>query len=170
MIIFEDQLARIVEALPPLTSGALSQPINFGWGTKEILADYLTKKGKLSFPLIWLEEGRDVNDLREPSATRNAKIIILYESQAPSEFNPYQHEYDYKVILQPILDNLLIALTQSGISRYDDKNFGTQRIKKFSMREEVDKNLVFICNAIVLDATITFSGISSCLQDIQFNN
>lgn len=169
MIVFEDQLARIVEVLPPLTSGALSQTINFGWGTEEVLSKYLTLKGKLSFPLIWLVEGEDANDLREPSVSRNAKVIVLYESQAPNELNPYQHEFDYKVILQPILDNLLIALTQSGISRYDDSNFRTRRVKNYSMREE-NKNLVFICNAIVLDAYITFSGISTCLQTIQFNN
>jgi hypothetical protein len=170
MIIFEDQLARIIEVLPPLTSGDLTQKINFGWGTKEVLTQYLTQKGKLSFPLIWLEEGADVNDLREPSVKRNARINIIYESQAPAEFNPYQHEYDFKLILQPILDNLLLALQQSGISRYSDGNFTTQRVKKFSMREEINKNLVFICNAIVLDAEITFSGVSSCLQTIQFNN
>jgi hypothetical protein len=170
MIIFEDQLARIIEVLPPLTSGGLTQQINFGWGTKEVLTQYLTQKGKLSFPLIWLEEGADVNDLREPSVKRNARINIIYESQAPAEFNPYQHEYDFKLILQPILDNLLLALQQSGISRYSDGNFTTQRVKKFSMREEINKNLVFICNAIVLDAEITFSGVSSCLQTIKFNN
>jgi hypothetical protein len=170
MIIFEDQLARIIEVLPPLTSGGLTQKINFGWGTKEVLTQYLTQKGKLSFPLIWLEEGADVNDLREPSVKRNARINIIYESQAPAEFNPYQHEYDFKLILQPILDNLLLALQQSGISRYTDANFTTQRVKKFSMREEINKNLVFICNAIVLDAEITFSGVSSCLQTIKFNN
>ncbi len=170
MIIFEDQLARIVEVLPTAKVGSQEAIINFGWGTKEVLTDYLTLKGKVSFPLIWLEEATDTNDLREPSVKRNARINIIHESQAPAEFNPYQHEYDFKLILQPILDNLLIALNQSGISRYDDTNFKTQRIKKFSMREELDKSLIYVCNAIVLDAEITFSGISSCLQQINFNN
>ena len=170
MIIFEDQLARIVEILPPLTSGSLSQSIKFGWGTEEVLTKYLTLSGKASFPLIWLVEAKDKNDEREPSVTRNARIIFLYESQAPNEFNPYQHENDYKVILQPILDNFLIALNQSMISRYDDKNFRTKRVKNYSMREETKKSLVFICNAIVLEATITFSGINTCInQNIQFN-
>jgi len=169
MIVFEDQLARIVEVLPDVVVGSQTATLNYGWGTKEVLTEYLTLKGKLSFPLIWLEEGQDSNDLREPSVKRNSRIVILHESQAPSEFNPYQHEYDFKLILQPILDNLLIALSQSGISRYDDSNFRTQRIKNYSMREE-DNSLVFICNAIVLDAEITFSGQSTCLQTIQFNN
>lgn len=169
MIVFEDQLARIVEVLPDVVVGSQTATLNYGWGTEAVLTKYLTLKGKLSFPLIWLVEGEDVNDLREPSVKRNSRIVILHESQAPSEFNPYQHEYDFKLILQPILDNLLIALSQSGISRYDDANFRTQRVKNYSMREE-NNSLVFICNAIVLDAEITFSGQSTCLQKIQFNN
>lgn len=155
MIVFEDQLARLVEVLPPLTNGTITQPINFNWGTSEVLANYLTKSGKLGFPLIWLVEGEDTNDLREPSVTRNARIVILYESQAPSEFNPYQHKFDYDVILQPILDNLLKILNTSQISRINQKEIKTQRVKNYSLREE-KKSLVFICNAIVLDLEITF--------------
>ena len=168
MIIFEDELQRLIELLPNITVGANTTNVKFGWGTESVLATYLTMNGKVSFPLIWLIEGQDNNDNREPSVTRNSKIVILHESQAPSEFNPYQHEYDFKLILQPIFDNLLIALQQSGISRMDDTNFITQRVKNYSMRE-VDKSLVYICNAIIFETSITFSGISSCTQTIQFN-
>lgn len=170
MIVFEDQLARIVEVLPTAKVGNKEAIINYGWGTEAVLTKYLTLKGKLSFPLIWLVEGEDVNDLREPSVKRNSRIVILHESQAPSEFNTYQHEYDFKLILQPILDNLLIALKQSGISRYNDSNFKTQRVKNYNLRQTETESLVYICNAIVLDAEITFSGQSTCLQTIQFNN
>lgn len=169
MIVFEDQIARIVEILPSVTVGDITSSINFGWGTETVLANYLTMNGKLSFPLIWLVEGTDTNDLREPNVTRNARLVILNESQLPSEFNPYQHEYDYKLILQPICDNLLIALNNSGISRYKDNEFKTQRVKNYSMRE-VDQSLVYVCNAIVLDTEITFSGISSCIKQNIFNN
>jgi hypothetical protein len=168
MIVFEDQLARIVEVLPTPTINEISKPIFFNWGTETVLANYLTLSQGENFPLIWLAEGQDTNDLREPSVKRNAKIVILHESQAPSEFNPYQHEYDYKLILQPILDNLLIALTRSGISRYNDKNFLTQRVKNYSMRTE-NESLTYICNAIVLNAEITFSGVSSCIKTNIFN-
>jgi hypothetical protein len=167
MIVFEDQLARLIELLPDVTVGSVTKSISFNWGTETVLANYLTLRGQLSFPLVWLVESQDTNDLREPSVKRNARIVILHESQAPAEFNPYQHEYDYKLILQPILDNLLTALTQSGISRYDDKNFTTQRVKNYSMNE-VDKSLVYVCNAITLEAEITFSGVSSCIKTINF--
>ena len=170
MIIFEDELARIVETLPKSNINGTELQINFGWGVETELAKYLTLKGKLSFPLIWLVEGEDDNNLREPSVKRNnARIVILYESQAPNEFNHYQHEWDYKVVLQPILDNLLIALENSYISMYDDSNFRTQRVKKYSMRSE-NESLVYVCNAIVLNADITFYGNKCLNQSIQFNN
>ena len=168
MIVFEDQFARLIETFPPLFDAkGDGYYASFNWGTEEVLASYLALKGKLSFPLIWLVEGEDTNDLREPSVKRKARIIILTESQAPNEFNPYHHQYDYQVILQPMLDRLLTALDQSGISRYDNQTFKTRRVKKYSLREE-KKSLVFICNAIVLDAEITFSGVSSCLRTIKF--
>ena len=177
MIIFEDQLARIIEVLPPLTSGALSQTINFGWGTKEVLTQYLTQKGKLSFPLIWLEEGSDVNDLREPSVKRNARINIIYESQAPAEFNPYQHEYDFKQILQPIVDNFLIAIRSSQISDLvDTRNVNTYRHKGYLANYTKDtvpktRNVgTYICNAIQLDAEIVFRNVERCVPTIIFNN
>ena len=168
MIVFEDQLARIVEVLPTPIINEIEKPIFFNWGTETVLANYLTLAGEDAFPLIWLEENEDNNDLREPNVKRNSRIIILYQSQVPSEFNPYQHEYDYKIILQPILDNLLKALSQSGISRYGDNNFRTQRVKNYSMKE-IDKSLVYVCNAIILNAEITFSGVSSCIKENIFN-
>ncbi len=177
MIIFEDQLARIVQVLPPLTSGSLTQKINFGWGTEEVLTKYLTMAGKLSFPLIWLAEGEDVNDLREPSVKRNARIIILYESQAPSEFNAYQHEYDYNVILQPILDNLLVALRSSQISDIvDSRQIKTRRYKGYlaeytkDHKQKTDNKATYICNAIILDCEIVFRNVERCIPTIIFNN
>jgi len=63
---------------------------------------------------------------------------------------------------------MLTAFKQSGISRYNDKNFDTQRVKNYSTRTE-DDSLVYVCNAIVLDVELTFSGVSSCIQQIIFN-
>lgn len=170
MIVFEEQLGRLVEVLPSITDANSNlYTINYNWGTEEILNQYLKLNGKLSFPLIWLETGEDTNDLREENVKRQANIIILNESQAPQEFNPYQYQYDFSLVLQPIANNLIQALEQSGISRFDDRNIRTKRVTKYSMREN-DKSLIFICNAIVINAEITFSNVSSCLQTIKFNN
>lgn len=168
MIIFEDRLAELIATMPKITVNGIEYQINFDWGNEDVLAKYLTLNKKRSFPLIWLVENEDETSNREPSVTRNARIVILNESQQQDQFNPYFHEYDYKNVLQPILDNLLIALTQSGMSRYDDSNFKTRRVKNYSIRE-VGKSLVYVCNAIVLDAKITLTG--NCISgNIFYNN
>lgn len=169
MIIFEDALLRLVEILPDVTVGSQTTNVKFNWGTEEVLTKYLSENGEQSFPLLWLVESKDKNNEREPSVTRRAKIVILHKSQAPSEYNQYQHDFDYKLILQPILDNLIRSLTMSGISRFNDADFDTQRVKNYSM-QEVNKSLVYICNAIVFEAEITFTGLTSCINTNIFNN
>lgn len=167
MIIFEDRLAELVGTMPKLTLNNIEYQINFDWGTETKLAQYLALNGKLSFPLIWLAENEDINNEREPSVKRNARLVILNESQKPDQFNPYLHKYDYDKVLQPILDNLLIGLKQSGFTRFNDKSFKTRRVKEYSMRNE-SESLIYICNAIVLDAEITITD--GCLQFIKYNN
>jgi hypothetical protein len=178
MIVFEEQLERIINVLPDLVDDAdLSFKINYDWGTIETLNKFLllpTNQSK--YPLVWLATGTDENDLREPSVTRRARIIIATRSVSPDELNRYQYQNDYKVILQPILDNLLYALNNSGISRYDDTDFQTSRVPNYSVQFREDKEdktktgQIDIWNAITLDATITFSGVSSCLKTIFYND
>ena len=167
MIIFEDRLAELVGTMPQLSLNDIDYQINFDWGTEEVLAKYLILNEKRSFPLIWLVESQDINNLREPSVKRNARLVILNESLQPDQFNSYFHEFDYNKVLQPILDNLLIGLKQSGFSRIDDKVLKTQRVKNYSTRNQ-DESLIYICNAIVLDAEITFTD--GCLQKIFYND
>ena len=169
MIAFEDRLSDIVGILPKITVDSTELQINFDWGTEEVLAKYLLLNGKMSFPLIWLVEGQDDNDLREPNVSRKARLVFLYESQAPDEFNTYQHKYYYDLILQPMLDNFITALYGAGVCRFDEKSIKTQRVKNYSMRK-IEESLLFICNAIVVDIDLTMYGNASCInKNILFN-
>jgi hypothetical protein len=170
MIIFEEQLARIVDVLPPfIGSDSVEFPINYNWGTIEYLNKYLLLPTDVSkYPLIWLANGQDTHDLREPSVKRNARIIIATRSLNVDELNPYQYQNDFKVILQPIVDNLLLALKVGGISRYDDMTIKSERFPNYAKLDTT--NQIDVWNAIALDIDITFSGVSSCLQTINFNN
>ena len=169
MIIFEDRAAEIVGILPKISLNSKEYQINFDWGTEDVLAKYLLLNKKLSFPLIWLVEGQDTNNLMEQTVSRKARFVILNESKTPDQFNPYFHQYDYKNVLQPILDNLLIAFEQSGICILTDKDIVTQRIKNYSVRDD-KKSLVYVCNAIVLDLQLTFTGNPCINSNIHFNS
>lgn len=168
MIVFETKLGRLVDELPSFTDANGTEfPIKYNWGNSDDLFAYLKLAKATAFPLIWLENGTDTHDLNEQSVTRNARINIVSISQAPSEFNPYQYQYDFKEILQPITDNLIQTLRQSGISIIDKARIRTTRVTKFSL-QEVDKTLSYICNAIVLETEIKFTNTTNCLNKIHF--
>jgi len=177
MIVFEEQLERIVNILPSITDAtSVVFPMNYNWGTIEVLNKFLLLPSEQSkYPLIWLVTGSDRNDKREPSVTRKSRIIIATRSLNVNELNPFQYQNDFKVILQPIADNLLKALQLSGISRYDDRDFTSERVPNYSVtyRENQDDktktNQIDIWNAIVLDIDLTFYNITNCIQTNIFN-
>ena len=90
MITFEESLGKIVQLLPNVTIGVNNYPINYNWGTQELLNKYLIKNKENSYPLIWLIVGRDSNDiynknipLRRFSAIRkSAQQLILRKAAA----------------------------------------------------------------------------------------
>lgn len=168
MIVFETELGRLIDELPAFTDAKGNDfPIKYNWGDSTDLFAYLKQAKTTAFPLIWLENGVDTHDLNEQSVTRNAKINIVSIAQVPTEFNPYQYQYDFKEVLQPITDNLISALRQSGISLIDKARIRTTRVTKFSL-QEVDKTLSYICNAIVLETEIKFVNTTNCLNKIHF--
>lgn len=177
MIVFETAIDAIVNVLPPSVDAKnVSRSIQFGWGTIEELNKYLLLPSNRSkYPLIWLTAGKDVNDLREPSVTRRARLIFATRSTNSSELNRYQFRNDFDVILQPVLDNFLYALTHSGISRFNDKDFETERLPNYSvvykqdLEDKTKSSQIAIWNAITLDASITINGLPSCLKQIFFN-
>ena len=175
MIVFEERLEEIVNVLPPvLDELEQSRPIKYDWGTVETLNKFLLLAGNRAYPLIWGLTGNDVNDLRQDTVTRKARLIIATQSYHVDQFNRFQYKNDFKNVLQPILDNLLFAFTQSGICRYDDTTVQTSRHPNYSVvyREDKDDKTkthqIGIWNAIAVDVELTFTG--DCLKTIYFNN
>lgn len=174
MIVFETAIDAIVNVLPKsVDAKGTERFIQFGWGTIEELNKYLLLPSNRSkYPLIWLATGKDTNDLREPSVTRRARLIFATRSTNSSELNRYQFRNDFDVILQPVLDNFLYALTHSGISRFNDKDFETERLPNYSdgtILESQTKQIA-VWNAITLDAEITINRSIECLNNITFFN
>jgi len=168
MIVFEEQLGRIIELLPSITDANSNVfPMNYNWGTIEVLNKYLLlPENNSKYPLIWLSTGSDENDLREPSVKRKARIIIATRSLNESELNPFQYENDFKVLLQPIADSLIDALITSNISRINREKIGTERVPNYSVsyKEESQIKQIDVWNAIVLDLDITFFNVSQCVK------
>jgi hypothetical protein len=81
------------------------------------------------------------------------------------ELNPYQYQNDFKVILQPIVDNLLNFISISQISRYNKEDVKTERKPNYSVTYRKDNEnkteigQIDVWNAIILDVEISFFNI-----------
>jgi hypothetical protein len=171
MIVFEEQLARLVDVLPPFTdANATTFNIKYSWGDINELNKYMFVNSNQVYPLIWLTAGEDTHNLGEPNVKRNATIVIATKSLMQDELNPFQYENDFKVILQPILDNLIKALQRSGISIFNETTVKTNRVANYGVDFRIANEIktLDVWNAIVFDAEITFTSTSTCLNNFNF--
>jgi hypothetical protein len=108
--------------------------------------------------------------LNEPNVKRNASIVIATKSLMQDELNPFQYNNDFKIILQPILNNLITALQRSGISILKTDTIKTNRVVNYGVefRNANEIKTLDIWNAIIFDAEITFTSTTTCLNKIIF--
>lgn len=168
MITFEEQLGKLVKLLPAVTIGETEYPINYNWGTQEVLNKYLITNKENSYPLVWLIVGRDTNDKNNKTIRRNARIVIATRSMSKEEFNEFQFQSYYKEILNPIKDNLIKAIECSGISYLTEDTYESEFIPNYSFQDS-EGVLVDVWNAIVLNVDITFNTDYQCrIKQIKF--
>lgn len=174
MIVFEEQLGRLVDALPNFVDASNEFKVKYGWGDINELNKYMFVNSNQIYPLIWLTNSQDFHNLREPNVKRNASIIIATKSLNQDELNPFQYSNDFAIILQPTLDNLIKALRQSGISMLNETTIKTNRVANYGVefrreyQQKGETKTLDIWNAIIFDAEITFTSTTTCLNNINF--
>lgn len=167
MIVFEERLGELFDLLPVVTDANSNEfKPRFMWGTQDVLNKFLTLQETSSkYPLIWLVNGEDNYDSMKVNVRRETRLVIAMRSDKSDEFNPFIYETDYKLILNPILDNVLTALQNSSISYLYDREFTVQRLPNYSVNNN-GNGQVDIWNAIVLDCSIDINN--QCLLPIKF--
>jgi hypothetical protein len=175
MIVFEEKLSDVVNLLPNhIDSESTEFVIKYGWGNLNELNKYITLNAQ--YPLIWLVDGEDTHNLKKDEVKRNARIVIATRSINVEEMNPFQYDNDFKLTLQPILDNLIKALILSGNSLINQETIKTTRMPNYGIeyrreyQQQTESYTLDIWNAIVLDAEITFTNFTTCLRQDIFNN
>lgn len=153
----ELKLKEIFSYLKPIkdAKGAEFKPV-FDWGTEKVLNKFMAKH-KQPYPLIWLVSGRNENGNDIPE--RNTRLIIATRSKMPDEFNTFQHEHDFKVILYPLLNSVVKALKVNGMTSID-KDFKYQSLPNYGVVKDKTQT-IDTWNAIVLDIDIRF--INNCI-------
>lgn len=168
MITFEETLGKLINLLPVVTIGSNDFPIQYNWGTQEVLNKYLITNKENSYPLVWLIVGRDTNDIKGKNISRNARIVIATRSMNKEEFNEFQFQTYYKEILYPVQQNLIKVLERSGISSIIEDTYNSEFVPNYSFNDD-NGTLIDIWNAIVLNIEISFNTDYQCrIKQVKF--
>lgn len=153
----ELKFKEILSYLRPIkdAKGYEFKPV-FDWGTEDVLNKFMAKH-KQPYPLIWLVQDNNKSSYDIPE--RNTRLIIATRSKMPDEFNTFQHEHDFKVILQPVTESVIRALKVNGMTSIA-KNFTYQNLPNYSVVKDKTKT-IDVWNAIVLDVNVKF--INNCI-------
>lgn len=174
MIVVEDIITDLVALLPIATfPNAVTKTISFSWGNEYDLNKYLKANIKQgNYPLIWLVTGNENDDRMANVITRKCRFVIAINSVRLSELNPLIWNTDYRITLNPVKDNLLTALDNSGITRIVNANTVTvRREPNYTSEKSANKTATIdLWNAIVIDLEVEFNARSTCFNTLQFNN
>jgi len=153
MIVFEEKLGEILDLLPGIidANGNTFKPF-FNWGTQDILNKYLTlPKNQDTYPLIWLVPASDEAKTNNTSVVRDVELILAMHSDKQDYFNPEIYQTDYKVVLNPLLENVIKALEKSGVSEVQDLKYKYDKHPNYSVTIQGEKTkTVDVWNVIVL--------------------
>ena len=170
MIVFETKLAEILDQLPLLTDANNNtfKP-RFNWGTQDVLNKFITLQENISkYPLIWLVNGIDnLNTTKDVATRNNFRLILAKNSDEPNEFNDFQFQTDYDLMLNPLLENVIKAFERSGVSKIIDNAYTVERLPNYSEVTDENKTLA-IWNAIVFNCSLELRG-DRCIKQIKFN-
>jgi hypothetical protein len=173
IVVVEDILTELFALLPLATfANAKTAPITFSWGNDKDLAKYLKLRlSKVNYPLIWLVTGDEIENRMANVILRKCRLIIAINSIRETEINPSIWETDFRLTLNPLKENVLIALQNSGKTRIVNPDKVTVRREPNYCDEGTNKaKTIDIWNAIVLDLEVEFNSRTNCFQEIQFIN
>ena len=174
----EKILTDIVALLPEANfSNGNTAVIQFGWGSQLDLNKHLLAKGKLrKYPLIWLVQNKETEDVRKRRITKRLKIIIAINSEKLTNLNPLIWETDFEITLNPIANNFIKAINNNGKSKLTDGIVSREKLPNYSEKinsaSNVDANktkAIDVWNAILLECEVEFND-NTCFQNIIFNN
>lgn len=168
MIVIETVLEEIFKQLPAYVKGIKPFPIKYSWGNQADLILHLnTEKGN-NYPLVWLVADRQSHSLFNHSAEARLKLILAKDSENQTSRNPVVWNSEFVDCLNPLLANVLKALSGSGVtSIVNDGEYDVFRDANYT-EEDLAKATDF-WNVIVLDITVRFeeksNGEPKCINN-----
>lgn len=166
----ENILANLFDLLPLANfSNSKTAKVGFGWGSQHDLNKYIKVLGsKQKYPLIWLVSSEWIeNPLAKTIKGNRKRFVIAINSTKLENLNPSIWNTDFEVTLNPIKDNVLLALANSGRSILRKDNISIERVPNYSDGQDATET-IDIWNAIVIDCDIELNHNSTCFNNIKF--
>jgi len=172
MIVVEEILAEIFTQLPKYKDSKNKEfEIKYEWGSEKDLTLFLKTISGNKYPLIWLVQGKQTDDVFKHSAERNLRLILAKNSEQKTNRNPTVFKSDFKDCLNPLLENVLKCFTSSRVtSIINNGQIEVDRRANYTEESKEDKTFTIdYWNAIILDITVRFeeksNGDPKCINN-----
>ena len=167
LIIPENILKEIFAQLPPYVVGSESTPIKFEWGNQQDLLKYLKSISGAKYPLIWLDSASKNNEsYSKNTLVRKCKFFIAKSSNHRDSRNPTVYDSEFNDCLNPILENAIKALEQSGVTFLAD-DYTTERRSNYTEGNN-ESPVIDFWNVIIFETEITFKANRCVNKNIKF--
>lgn len=164
----EDVLRELFTQLPPaLDSNDNPFEVKFNWGNQDDLNLYLSQfKTTTKYPLIWLVDGDEEIDIYSTEINRKTRLIIAKQSVHQTNTNPIVWDSEFKNTLNPLLENVLKCLNQSGKTMIKGGKHKVRRDANYSNKDQIGAT-IDPWNVIILDFDLVIFPYS-CIGEIKF--
>lgn len=174
MIVVEEICEEIFKQLPAYKDSKNKElPIRYEWGSEKDLVLFLKTISGNKYPLVWLVQGRQSDDIIHHSSERRMRLILAKNSDQKENRNPTVFKSDFKNCLNPLLKNVITCLNKSGVTTIIGGEMEVDRRANYT--EESNESKTFTIdywNAIILDITVRFqekaNGQPLCINKIIF--
>jgi hypothetical protein len=138
-IIVEDRLEELFDTLPVISIGGTSYSTVFKYGDqKELIAFLSSTKGDdvKPYPLIWyVYPNEEADDGNNGEVALTLSLVIAVNNRKTSMLNNERKETTYATILEPLRNNVRIALKRANIVNLlitDGIKFTTSKFPNYS--------------------------------------
>lgn len=173
LAVIETLLDEIFSQLPQVADrNAKLFSVKYDWGFQDDMNLYMTQELGNKTPLIWYMPTEITRNVDEQST--RLKLIIAKDSENKTARNKKVWKDEFKVVLDPLLENVRKALKRSGKTQlltdtdkvYREANY-TEYLRDSSGKVTQTKTLDH-WNVIIFECDLTILGDGYCVQEINF--
>lgn len=174
MIVKEILLRELFSQLPEMVTPSGSYPVKFHWGSQDDMNLYMETENGNTTPIVWLVQDK----ARQKSTELESRVKLILGKSSPDQNarNPTVWDSEFELYLNPLLENVIRCLKQSGRTFIIGNEWDVYREANYSeYARTIDGKLdtenltIDHWNVITFEADINFTESTMCIQQINFN-